>query len=401
MQTPVDQNQDELYQPRADLTAPILAGAILLLSLTLLALAQTLAGSTLWTGLILGAALCLPGIAALISKSFEQSDLEDWFWGAFVIATLVIGLFLVRQSPNTPPSIGWGAGAMVALGISALFRSNIALTFASAIAGAWVWFAYTSNPPVDFLWSFLLVFSAGLALCMQFSHKAAAIGFALGLLLWTVMTAQVALTYQVAGSSQIAFFGSLFLLTAGLLSPHGHGGIQIQMPWHRVVLFTGSALGAAFAVSPFASSAGFVVPAPGLYVWWALGGGILVCGVLALVFGQFTMLDELALLALLILLLFGVFGLPLLHPPLWWKSVGAGVLSMAGIWMASRGLSASDRRAGLAGLGIWAAAVLLSSHGIEQNWVKAAVLGLFSLVAVGFYLNSEQQFQNRQRKSPL
>jgi len=214
---------------------------------------------------------------------------------------------------------------------------------------------------------------------------------ALSLVVWTALTAQAALVLQTMGSGQIALLSSLFLLVSALLVPIPMSSAQRRAPAYRLILLIGSALAVSFTGFATNGSVPAQISTASLPVLGLLAGALLALGILALVFSKRRSLDQAGLLVLLILLTLGIFGLGALQPTFWWRSVLSAILSVTGIWMAARAFAVSDMRAGLVGLGFWAIAVLQATLFVEQNWIRVALLALFSLVAVAFYLNSEKQ----------
>ncbi len=368
--------------------APILAGAVLLLVLALHTFALSMIAAPKTSQMLALGAPLLALLIAWFSSYRDQRNLADWLWASFIIAVVVVALSAHQSiSLILPVSQIWGLCAALALVVSALFRGRICLYVTSGLSGAWVYFSYATDSGIIFLWPFLLVFAIGIALAISRKNALAATFFCGALLLWTLFSAQSAIALHAAGSSQIAFLSSLFLLCCAFLVPTTQNTPQMQ--WHQIILLISSALAASFAISTFATFGPFASLPPAQYLWWALAIGLLVLGCIGLLNAHAHTLDRIGVFALMVLLVLGMFALPFMSLPSWWHSLSAGILSLAGIWMAARALRAGNTRAALAGLGIWGAAVLLSSHGIEQTWMRAVVLAVYSVVAVGFYLSGE------------
>lgn len=382
-----------------EIAAPVLAGAVVLIALSLLAFAKTFASSSNVSWMLAGAALILPLMIASAANLTRRAELTDWLWGSFCLASLLSGLYFAPTLPQVPEAVLWGLGATLALAIAALFHSRISLIVCGLVSLVWIWNAYSSDPPVDFLWPFLLVFSVGISLCNRQPNPLAAIGFALGLVLWSGLTMQAAIVLRAAGSTQITLIGSLFLLVSALLVHAAQPKPARRLQWPTLILVISSALVASYAISPLASIAEFSQSPVNRYLWLLATSTLLGLGVSMIVLSTPRRIDQFGLAAALVLLALGIFVLPAITLPIWWRGAAAGILSLAAIWLAARGFAAADRRAGIAGLGIWGGSVLLTTYGIELPWVRALVLALYSSVAVGFYLAAERQNRSRPNRT--
>jgi len=382
--------------------APVLAAAAFLFSFALLIAATTLGTDThIGLGLLVLAPI-LPLIAALGLIWKRHVEMADWLWASFVATGMAMAVYIMPETGVLAKAHLWGIGAGIALMFSFALRSKTCLWLTSGFSLVWVWSAYSSTAPVDFLWPFLVIFSIGAALAYRQANTLAAVILALTLALWSGFTMQAAIALHAAGSMQIAFMGSMFLLVSALIIHATQPGAKLEtkptrhrqlMNWTSVTIVGASAMIAGFAVSPYAALAPIATGQSALYLWIALSGLLLSLGLASLIFLPIPRLDKIGIAALLAVLGFGVFIAPVLNLPLWWQSLAAGVLSIAGIWLATRGFLANNQRTGILGLAIWGASVLLSAQAVEFLWVRALIMALFALVAVGFYLVARQQMR--------
>jgi len=382
--------------------APVLAAAAFLFSFALLIAATTLGTDThIGLGLLVLAPI-LPLIAALGLIWKRHVEMADWLWASFVATGMAMAVYIMPETGVLAKAHLWGIGAGIALMFSFALRSKTCLWLTSGFSLVWVWSAYSSTAPVDFLWPFLVIFSIGAALAYRQANTLAAVILALTLALWSGFTMQAAIALHAAGSMQIAFMGSMFLLVSALIIHATQPGGKLEtkptrhrqlMNWTSVTIVGASAMIAGFAVSPYAALAPIATGQSALYLWIALSGLLLSLGLASLIFLPIPRLDKIGIAALLAVLGFGVFIAPVLNLPLWWQSLAAGVLSIAGIWLATRGFLANNQRTGILGLAIWGASVLLSAQAVEFLWVRALIMALFALVAVGFYLVARQQMR--------
>jgi len=376
--------------------APLLAAAALLFSLTLLALAKTLNDTELVTFLIIALAALLPLFGAILAKWTRHAALADWFWASFVLSFLAAANQLdFNLAANSGPMI-LGISAAVSLSTAIFAKSRISLLLTSVILMAWSIKAYTSNPPAEFLWPYLLLVSLAIAWSWRQQNHIAAIGFAISIVIWTGFTAQAATVLRVGGSAQIALIAALFLGICCLLLLVTRKQ-RNQLDWDELILGVTGAGAAAFAFSPFASF--FPEPAQSqtLLLWALLSSFLLIIGAFCIIKHPGNRSDKIGIALVMSLLIIAVFAPIGPVEPWWWNGIGGGILSIAGIWLSARGFAATDNKTGFAGLAIWATSVLLSSNGLEQQWLKIAILAIYSITAVGFYLLAERQFSNRKK----
>lgn len=380
-----------------DVVAPVLAGAALLFALMLISVADALHGSSpvRWAGFAL--APILPLAAGLWAYAKSHRELGNWLIGSFLAALLATGLRFAGDLSWLHNWQVWGMMAAMALGLSALFRSGVALCISGLAALGWVWLAYSANPPVDFLWSFLVIATLGLAQARRDDSALGAVIFAGGLIIWTGLSMQAAVVLGALGMVQAGLLAGLFLLTCALLLHAGTKQVAarpssgLHLGAAVLVLLLAAAIATAFAFSPFAVSSKIAdLNQPAYWMWVGACITLVVLALIATVFGGHALHDQAALLVGLILLAFAVLILPGLHLPMWWKAAGAGLLSLAAVWFSVRSFTAQNKQAGIAGLAIWGGTVLLTTSGLASQGQRIALFALFSLVAAGLYVGAER-----------
>ncbi len=379
-------------ETNASFAAPLLAAAFLLLSLTLLTTAEALkaGGWALWS--IIAIAAILPAPGAILASWKGNAVLADWLWSGFVLCLLVTAHHVIPEQSLVSGAAMWGVMTAIALATAIFTGSGTSLLLTIPIMMVWCVLAYASNPPAEFLWPYLLLIALGIAWAERQQNQFAATGFALALIMWTGFTAQAAIVLRVGGLAQISLMAALFL-SAVVMVIRATRKPKPIITWDELVIIMASASAAGLAFSPFATFTPNPGQTDGLLYWVLLSAILLLIVVLAVLNSNESKLDKAGLFMLAGVLILVVFA-PL--DPVkswWWDGAGGGVLSIVGIWIASRGFANADPKTGFGGMAIWAVSVLLTSSGLEQQWLRVAIFALYSVTAVGFYLLAERQYR--------
>lgn len=383
-----------------DVVAPVLAGAALLFALMLISVADALQDEPPWAWLVLLAAPLLPLCAGAFAWLKGHRELGSWLAGSFLTAVLAAGLRLSMDLSWLHNWQVWGVVAVLSLGVAALLRASVPLCVAGLSALGWVWLAYSANPPVDFLWSFLAVAALGFSIAQRDDSELGAVIFAATLIIWTGLTMQAGVVLGALGLVQAGLLSGMLLLATSLMLHAGRSpGLRVlpggKAPDHAspaiLLLLLAAAAAGAFAMSPFATTSQIAdISQSAFWMWAGACITLAVTSQIALVFGQFALPEQAAMLLALILLTFAILILPGLALPPWWKAGGAGLLSFGAIWFSVRAFAGGDRRAGITGLAIWGGTVLLTTSGLASQGQRIAMFALFSLVAAGLYLGAER-----------
>lgn len=371
--------------------AAILAAGTGLFSITLLSIAKTFALPSTTSMAIVGVGSAIPLIAILIAKAAKQDALVDWLCGSLLISLLFAGIWVLPDFQPLPTPMIWGVITALSLALAIFAGSRICLILCAGISLIWCWQAYAANPPADFLWPALLVFALGITWAKRQQNPLAKLLFVLALLLWSALSAQVAIASQIGGTAPIALTSALFLLTTCLLIKATQSQRARIGPDH-LLLIVASALAAGFAFSPFSSPAPIASTGLVLFLWLLLAALLSILSLIALAKSRYKAIDRIGLFGLLVLLLATIFITPNASNYLWWLIIGTSSLAVAGIWLSARGFADQNPAAGFGGLMIWGGSILLSSQGIEDQWLRVIVLALYSISAVGFYLAAERQY---------
>lgn len=367
-----------------------------MLSSMVLSIASILNYSGIGGILIAVSSLLIPLSASLIAERLQKQYLAKWLWAGFLITIPLLGNWLLPRIDGLSSAMLWGVVAAISLGLTITVRSNVCLVVSAFFLMIWSWFAYTSNPPADFLWPHLLLAMLGLAWSRRSNNQVASALFVIALLIWTGFTAQAAMVMQPFLTTQITWVTSLFLLTC-LLVLHASSNKKSTPGIDILILIIASVIAASFAFSPFAPSPLATQNYAANFLWVLLAISLLLLSFISLAYINLKTVDRIGIIALLLLTLVGIFAsFEINYYPLW-LGLGTGTLSFAGIWLAMRGFVAENTIYGFCGLGIWGGSVLLAAHNIDDQWLRIAVLALYSFAAVGFYLASERQ---RLKKAP-
>ncbi|MBL4616738.1 MAG: hypothetical protein JKY46_03505 [Robiginitomaculum sp.] len=400
MQKPEQLDQKNTQNQR--FSATVLTAAILLLSYMVLSIASILDYPGISGILIAASSLLPPFIASLIAVHLQKRHLANWLWAGFLITIPMLGNWLLPYLEWLSPPMLWGIAAAIALGLAIIVKSGICLVTSSAFLMVWGWFAYMSNPPADFLWPYLLLLMLGMAWSKHTENQIASASFAISLVIWTAFTAQAATVVHPYIVAQITWMSSLFLLTC-LLILHATSNKKKPLGFDGLILIIASTLGPAFTFHLFSvyiiSMLTTATRSSTASLLWVLLAVLLVSvSLISLIYGKLKSIDRAGIIALLLLILIAIF-VPISPKffPLW-LGLATGALSIAGIWLALRGFAAKNTAYGFCGLGIWGGSVLLAAHYIDGQWLRIAVLAIYSFTAVGFYLGSERKYLKKNLK---
>ncbi|MBL1431753.1 MAG: hypothetical protein COA60_009705 [Robiginitomaculum sp.] len=371
-------------------TGIVLAAAILLFSYMILNIATILDYPDSGSLLVAASSLLLPFIASLIAVHRQKPYLADWLWAGFLITIPMLGNWLLPHIAWLSSTMLWGIAAAIALGLAIIVKSKACLVISAVFLMVWGWFAYMSNPPADFLWPYLLLLILGMAWSKHTDNKVASAAFAISLVIWTLFTAQAATVIQPDRTTQIAWVSSLFLLTC-LLILHATGNQKKPLGFDGLILIIASALLAGLTFLPFLQPSPSHQIETAIVLWVLLAALLFLVSLIAVIYGKLKIIDRAGIIATLLLVLMAIFTPinPMLYPL--WLGLGTGAMSLVGIWLAIRAFAAKNTPYGFCGLGIWGGSVLLAAHNIDDQWLRIAVLAVYSFAAVGFYLAAERQ----------
>ncbi|MCF6293105.1 MAG: hypothetical protein L3J04_06910 [Robiginitomaculum sp.] len=401
MQKPEQLDQTNTQNQR--FSGIVLSAAILLFSYMILNIATILDYPDSGSLLVAASSLLPPFIASLIAVHLQKRHLANWLWAGFLIAIPMLGNWLLPYLEWLSSTMLWGISAAIALGLTIITKSRICLVISAVVLMIWGWFAYMSNPPADFLWSYLLLLMLGMAWSKRTENQIASALFAIALVIWTLFTAQAAMVIHPYITAQVTWISSLFLLTC-LLVLHATSNKKKPLGFDGLILIIASTIGPAFTFYLFSVDIISILTtatrsSTASLLWVLLAALLVLVSLISLIYGRLKSIDRAGIITLLLLILIAIFApiSPSFFPL--WLAITTGTLSIAGIWLALRAFAAKNTLYGFCGLGIWGGSVLLATYNINDQWLQIAVLAIYSFAAVGFYLAAERQHLKKKPKA--